>query len=185
MDELADLMGRYVEGDSHAFSALYARVAPALLSYLVRMCRARDVAEDLLQESMFKVHRARASYVRGAAPLPWLYAIAHRTFLDHARRVGRAKVRAVSDVPEVAAHITGTAAEDYREQNPLLADRVHAALAKLPIAQRQAVVLTKLEGLSVADAAAVAGTSVGALKVRAHRGYNKLRELLEEANHDH
>jgi len=184
MDELAELMGRYVEGDSQAFSALYARIAPALLSYLVRMCGARDVAEDLLQESLFKVHRARSSYVRGAAPMPWLYAIAHRTFLDHARKQGRARVRATDDLPEVAAHITGTRAEDYREQDPQLVERVHAALAKLPLAQRQAVVLTKLEGLSVADAAAIAGTSVGALKVRAHRGYNQLRAILAEADHD-
>ena len=53
-----------------------------------------------------------------------------------------------------------------------------AALAELPEAQRQAVMLTKLEGRSVAEAAAIAGTTPGAMKVRAHRGYEALRRLL-------
>ena len=53
------------------------------------------------------------------------------------------------------------------------------ALASLPEMQREAVVLTKLDGKSVAEAAEIAGTSVGAMKVRAHRGYEALRKLLK------
>ena len=187
MDELKELMNRYVEGDSEAFAALYQRAAPPLLSYLVRMCGARDVAEDLLQESFFKVHRARASFVRGAAPMPWLYAIAHRTFLDHARRNQRARVRPAGDaanLPSIAAHITGTRATDYSPERPEVNARVHAALEQLPVSQRQAVVLTKLEGLTLAEAASVADTSVGAIKQRIHRGYTKLRSLLSEQSSD-
>jgi RNA polymerase sigma-70 factor (ECF subfamily) len=52
------------------------------------------------------------------------------------------------------------------------------ALAELPVQQREAVVLTKLDGKSVAEAAEIAGTTVGAMKVRAHRGYEALRKLL-------
>ncbi len=52
------------------------------------------------------------------------------------------------------------------------------ALAELPPAQREAVVLTKLDGKSVAEAAEIAGCSAGAIKVRAHRGYELLRKLL-------
>ena len=51
-------------------------------------------------------------------------------------------------------------------------------LAQLPVQQREAVVLTKLDGKSVAEAAEIAGTTVGAMKVRAHRGYEALRKLL-------
>src|SRR5262245_24980211 len=101
------LMERYCDGDASAFRALYALVAPRLHGYLLRMARDRAAADDLLQLTFLKVHRARAAYVRGADPLPWLYAIAHRTFLDEVRRKKRAVVAVASDdnLPEVAAGI--------------------------------------------------------------------------------
>ena len=58
---------------------------------------------------------------------------------------------------------------------------VGCALASLPPNQRQAVELIHLKGLSVVDAAAQAGVTPGALKVRAHRGYRALRRRLQEA----
>jgi DNA-directed RNA polymerase specialized sigma24 family protein len=137
----ADLMARYCDGDAAAFRDLYAQVAPRLLGYLVGMARSRALAEDLVQQTFLKVHRARGAYIRGADPVPWIYAIAHRTFLDELRRVKR-------------------------------------AAAPLPAAQREAVVLTKLDGKSIAEAAEIAGTTPGAMKVRAHRGYLALRKLL-------
>src|SRR5215468_263516 len=109
MAEVKDLMTRYCEGDAGAFRALYALVAPRLLGYLLKMARERALAEDLLQQTFLKVHRARAGYVRGADPLPWIYAIAHRTFIDEARKHQRAVVRVgeVEELPEVPAGITG------------------------------------------------------------------------------
>nr|HEX4317891.1 RNA polymerase sigma factor [Kofleriaceae bacterium] len=181
MADPRDLMARYCDGDATAFRELYAAVAPRLLGYLVKMARSRAVADDLLQHTFLKVHRARAAYVRGADPVPWIYAIAHRTFLDEARRVARGKERAAGDdVPEVAAGITGES-DDRRDDARAdldLAGVAMAALAELPEQQREAVVLTKLEGKTVAEAAEIAGTTVGAMKVRAHRGYEALRRLL-------
>jgi RNA polymerase sigma-70 factor (ECF subfamily) len=181
MTDLRDLMARYQDGDAGAFRELYALVAPKLLGYLMKMTRSKAVADDLLQHTFLKVHRARAAYVRGADPLPWIYSIAHRTFIDEARRLKRAVVRvADEDVPEIAAGIDGATAErrDEPRVDPELAREALDALAKLPEQQREAVVLTKLDGKSVAEAAEIAGTSVGAMKVRAHRGYEALRKLL-------
>src|SRR5437773_11366495 len=102
MADPREFMRRYQAGDAHAFRELYALVAPRLLGYLVKMTRSRPVADDLLQQTFLKVHRARAAYVVGADPLPWLYAIAHRTFLDSIRAERRAIVRtAGDDLPEV------------------------------------------------------------------------------------
>ena len=113
--------------------------------------------------------------------MPWFYAIAHRTFLDEARKGQRAVVRvAGDDLPEVPAGITGES-DDRRDEprvDPELARQALDALAELPDPQREAVVLTKLDGKTVAEAAQIAGTSVGAMKVRAHRGYEALRRLL-------
>ncbi|HEY5926270.1 MAG TPA: RNA polymerase sigma factor, partial [Kofleriaceae bacterium] len=118
---------------------------------------------------------------RGADPLPWIYSIAHRTFIDDARKLKRAIVRvAAEEVPEVSAGLDGETADrrDESRVDPELAQAALDALAQLPAQQREAVVLTKLDGKSVAEAAEIAGTSVGAMKVRAHRGYEALRKLL-------
>jgi RNA polymerase sigma-70 factor (ECF subfamily) len=174
------LMAQYQAGDAAAFRELYALAAPRLLGYLSKLTRSRSVADDLLQQTFLKIHRARAAYVAGADPLPWFYAIAHRTFLDEARRVQRGIIKATDEVPDVPAGIDGQA-DDRRDEprvDPELARAAIDALAELPDSQREAVVLTKLEGKSVAEAAEIAGTTVGAMKVRAHRGYEALRRLL-------
>lgn len=183
MAEERELMERYVDGDAMAFRELYQRIAPRILSYLLRMARERALAEDLLQLTFLKVHRARRAYVRGADPVPWIYAIAHRTFLDEARKRQRARVHLSADghsVPERAAHISGKDADEVDEpgHDAELARAALAALAGLPEKQREAVVLIKLDGKSVAEAAAIAGASPGAMKVRAHRGYAALRKAL-------
>jgi RNA polymerase sigma-70 factor (ECF subfamily) len=145
------------------------------------MTRDRAIADDLLQQTFLKVHRARGAWVPGADPTPWIYAIAHRTFLDEARRVSRAVVRVGKDdeLPDVKASIDG-GAEGSADPAPD-PDKTRAALAaleSLPPQQREAVVLTKLDGKSIAEAAAIAGTTPGAMKVRAHRGYVALRKAL-------
>ena len=182
MAEAKELMQRYCDGDAGAFRELYALVAPRLLGYLLKMARERSIADDLLQQTFLKVHRARGAYVRGADPLPWIYSIAHRTFIDHARKHKRAVVRVgeAEELPEVAAAITGES-DDRRDEDradPELVSATLDALAELPAQQREAVVLTKLDGRTVAEAAEIAGTTIGAMKVRAHRGYEALRKLL-------
>ncbi|HEU0031562.1 MAG TPA: RNA polymerase sigma factor [Kofleriaceae bacterium] len=182
MAEAKELMARYCDGDATAFRELYALVAPRLYGYLLKMARQRAVADDLLQQTFMKVHRARAAYIRGADPIPWIYSIAHRTFLDEARKGKRAVVRVGDDdeLPEPSADLQG-AGEGTRDEpraDPELLQAALDALATLPEPQREAVVLTKLDGKSVAEAAEIAGTTVGAMKVRAHRGYEALRKLL-------
>jgi len=175
------LMTAYCDGDASAFRALYQFLAPRLLAYLVRMARDRALADDLLQQTFLKVHRARAAYVRGADPVPWIYAIAHRTFLDEVRRRKRATVSDAGEVPEVPAVITGepaAAAAARPDLDPEVTQAALAALESLPPQQREAVVLTKLDGKTFAEAAEIAGTTPGAMKVRAHRGYVALRKAL-------
>jgi RNA polymerase sigma-70 factor (ECF subfamily) len=179
MADPRELMARYVDGDAAAFRELYAAIAPRLLGYLMKMAKSRALADDLLQLTFLKVHRARSAYVRGADPTPWIYAIAHRTFIDETRRKKRAVVQPAEEIPEVPAAITGEP-DGTRDEpaDPELTKAALEALEDLPTGQREAVVLTKLDGKTVAEAAAIAGTTVGAMKVRAHRGYEALRKLL-------
>lgn len=180
-EEIA-LMARYCDGDADAFRRLYARLAPRLLGYLLRMVRDRATAEDLVQQTFLKVHRAREAYVRGADPVPWIFAIAHRTFLDDVRGKKRARVQVADDgaPPDLAADITGApdGTRDGEDGTRELTAATLAALQTLPPAQREAVVLTKLGGKSIVEAAEIAGTTPGAMKVRVHRGYEALRKAL-------
>ena len=183
--EAAELMARYCRGDAAAFQRLYALLAPRLLAYLVGLVRDRAAAEDILQVTFLKVHEARSAYLLGANPIPWMYTIAHRTFLDDARKRKRNRVQLTKDgalQAEPTADLTGVSAEVGQDEaarpDPAAAAGALAALAGLPENQRQALLLTKVHGRSTAEAALIAGTTTGAIKQRAHRAYLTLRERL-------
>jgi RNA polymerase sigma factor (sigma-70 family) len=166
-------MDRYVDGDADAFQHLYRRVSPNLMGYLLRLTRNRERAEDLLQITFSKIHRARGSYLRGAPVLPWILAIARRSFLDERRS---ANVRTEELSPD------GSLPEPQTEERPLpteLSDALEVAISRLPETYREAIVLTKITGLSVAEAASVLGATETAVKLRVHRGYNQLRKELD------
>ncbi len=176
-------MTRYCDGDADAFRELYQRVSPRLVGYLQRMVGERSTAEDLVQQTFLKVHGARAAYVRGADPVPWIFAIARRTFLDEARRRKRARVnvgRTDDGVPEVPAAMDGSPLADGPPPaaDPALVSAALDALSRLPPAQREALILTKMSGKSIAEAAAIPGTTSGAMKLRAPRAYVALRRAL-------
>lgn len=175
-----ELMSRYCAGDAAALRELYRRCAPTLLTQLGAVVHDRAAAEDLLQQTFIKVHQARARYIAGADPLPWLASIARRTALDELRRRKRARVQlafADAEVPDVAVDISGVAPEAQRAGVEEAIACCLGALPALPPEQRRAVQLTKLEGRSVAEAARIEGVTTGALRVRAHRGYLALRRL--------
>ena len=177
---LADAMARYAAGDAGAFDVLYRALAPRLLGYLNGLLGDRAAAEDALQQTFVRVHEARAAYVEGADPAPWIFTIGHRVALDELRRKKRARVRLAHTgerLPEPAADLDGTAAGSTRVPDERLQVTL-ASVATLPESQRAALLLTKVEGRSVAEAAAICGTTAGAVKLRAHRAYVSLRKLL-------
>jgi RNA polymerase sigma-70 factor (ECF subfamily) len=180
--KFTSVMARYCDGDARAFEELYAGLAPRILGYLRAMAGEQATAEDLLQQTFMKLHQCRATYVRGANPVPWLYTIAHRTCIDEMRRRSRSRVRLSKDgeLPhEPSADITGAAEAEQPNEDDGAVARGLAALASLPDPLRQAVVLIKIHGHSSAEAASIVGTTVGAIKVRAHRGYVALRRKLQ------
>ena len=132
-----------------------------LYGYLLRRTRNADEAEDLLQQTLLQVHRARASFVPGADVLPWLFAIARRLVIDQARKAHREPVvtRDV-DVLDVAAH--DAFADDVVHAQQLVV-RFEDALAQLPEPQRLAFDLLKRRGLSLSETADSLQITVGAV----------------------
>jgi RNA polymerase sigma-70 factor, ECF subfamily len=174
-------MGRYCDGDARAFQQLYALLAPRILAYLTGLIGERALAEDLLQQTFLKLHQSRAVYVRDANPVPWIYTIAHRTCLDELRRRKSARVRLTGDgtLPnEPRATLAGTAEEAVPPVEEAPAAISLADLDGLPQNQKEALILTKVHGHSLAEAAMITGTTPGAIKLRAHRAYVTLRARL-------
>jgi RNA polymerase sigma-70 factor (ECF subfamily) len=172
-------MERYAAGDDGAFATVYDALAPRLYGFLLRQTRQSARAEDLVQQTMLRIHKARASFIPGAEVTPWAFAIARRLLVDSVRR-GKREV--LSDDGQADPGRSTSAGPDQMAEARELATRVDQVLAKLPQSQRVAFELIKTEGLSVAEAAQVLGTTVAAVKLRAHRAYEALRAALDEVS---
>jgi RNA polymerase sigma-70 factor, ECF subfamily len=175
-------MERYAAGDDAAFAELYDALAPRLHQFLTRHTRDTARAEDLLQQTLLQIHGARGRFLAGADVFPWAFAIARRLFIDGLRR-GRHEVVADTSSPDTTyeAALDIPAADDLLHSKRI-AQTVARELARIPEPHRVAFELVKTEGLSMREAAAVLGTTVTAVKLRAHRAYVALRAALTEAN---
>jgi RNA polymerase sigma-70 factor (ECF subfamily) len=171
-----ELFEAHCRGEPGAFAELVRRRGPALLALLRRGLATPEEAQDLLQQTFLHAHRARHDFRPGARLQPWLYTIALNLKRETLRRRGRRLVEARSETIEDEA-----AAQASPEEVATGADRVRrleAALAKLPAAQREVVELHWRHDLSFGELASVLGIGVSAAKVRAHRAYKTLRDLL-------
>jgi RNA polymerase sigma-70 factor (ECF subfamily) len=168
-----ELMQRFCAGDQRAFEVLYDRLAPGVQGFLTPMVRDAATAEDLLQATFLSVIRSRDRYAPGSPVSAWVYAIA----ANAARDVLRKRARGLEDLERTATGQADLAVESV-QGDPGLRRQLEVALLELPQAQREAVVLHKVQGLSFEQIAASLGTSATAVRIRAHRGYEKLRKLL-------
>ena len=165
-------------GDAVAYRKLLEDILPVVR----RQVRARlfdpSLAEDVVQNALLNVHRARHTYHPERPFAPWLGAIVRNAVIDSLRERGR-RVEREFGVDDFDGFPHASTEPDLDAGDTRLPGPLVEALESLPAAQRQAVELIQLRGLSVAAAAAEAGVSTSALKVRAHRGYRALRAHLE------
>ncbi len=170
------LFARYCEGDHAAFLALAERYEPRLRALMRRQVRRSHDVDELVQDTFLHLHRSAADFQQGRPLRPWLITIALNTRREWVRR----KMRR----PEAPLELDGRsdpAAPDARLDERRDATRqVSRALAQLSEGQRQVIELHWLGGLSMAEVARAVGASVSAVKVRAHRGYARMRALLAE-----
>ncbi len=182
-DAAADhAMDRYASGDDGAFSELYDLLAPRLFAFLVRATRSHCEAEDLVQQTMLKMHCARGRFIRGAGVVPWAFSIARRLVIDRARRT---KVRGTAadqgDPTDVLAQLAALdLAADEVVHSKSLGKLIQEELSRLPPGNRLAFELVKQDGLTHAEAAKVLGTTVMAVKLRTHRSCAALRAALHK-----
>jgi RNA polymerase sigma-70 factor, ECF subfamily len=170
-------MSRYADGEDTAFAELFAGLGPRLQGFLRRMTGSADLAADLLQETFLRMHAARGGFARGRPVLPWAYAIARNCYISHARSARARLERASRElVQECVPAADGTAEQDVAARQ--MAAAVERALQGMTAARREAFVMLRYEGLSVAMAAQIAGVTEGALKIRAFHAYEIIRSAL-------
>ena len=162
------LMARYQEGDFAAATALIDRLSPQLHRFFLAQFASRADADDLLQETWLRIHKVRHTYRPSEPMLPWFYAIARRVRVDHYRKAIRTTAREhrLEEMSEVAAAIPG---ESDRT------DDLEALLAPLPQSQREVIEMLKVAGMSLEEVARATSSSVGSVKQKVHRAYEKLR----------
>jgi RNA polymerase sigma factor (sigma-70 family) len=164
------LMAAYVGGDSSAFRELYERYAPVLLRVVGRDLKQKSAAEDLVHQTFLNLHRARLDFKADAKVRPWIFTIALNLKRESFRRLGR-RPEVLSDEWELP--VEGGASR-YEAHHTL-----SFALERLPEDQREVIELHWFGELSFAEIAEVAGTTVAAAKVKAHRGYRRLKDVIE------
>jgi RNA polymerase sigma-70 factor (ECF subfamily) len=167
-------------GDAAALGRLFRRWSPPLLRYLERLVGDRASAEELLQETFLRVHRARDRYSPEARFSTWLYTIANHLALNELRRPQHRRDHQSLDEDDDDRAPLVLAADPPRTEEILDAKRevggVEAALAALPERQRAALWLTAVEGLSYADVAASLETTEPSVKALVHRARTAIAE---------
>jgi len=167
-------------GDMHAYESLLRQVTPKLRQMVRRRRQffTAEEIEDLVQEILLSIHAVRATYDPDRPFMPWLSTIAHNRLIDSARRFYRGKSNEVQmDEMSVtfADDRANTENEVYRDPEEL-----KIAIRSLPEGQRKAVEMLKLREMSLKEAAAASGTTVGALKISIHRAVLNLRKALNK-----
>src|SRR5262245_60687411 len=161
-DPLPTLMERYAMGEDEVFDSLYRLMAPRLYRFCLRLGATHSDADDDLQETFLRLHRARATYMRGANPIHWAYAIARSVFLDRLRYRRRRPedLGAANDVAECDRMLIdeGASPEADARTRELL-EMVAGELSRMSEKNRAAYVLVREEGLSVKEAAALLGST--------------------------
>lgn len=172
---LRPLWLRAQAGDEAAYRDALQHMAVRLRAWLRRRMQAwPDEVEDVVQETLLALHLHRATWDASLPVSAWMFAIARHKLVDLWRRRGRREAELAS-LDALEEHEAPSV--DDAQQHAARRD-LGVLLAAIPPAQRQAIVLTKIEGLSVAEVSLRTGASVAAVKVQVHRGLKKLAELV-------
>jgi len=175
--ELA-LVERLRRGDADAFDEVYAAFNTRLFTFLVRLSRRRDVAEDLLEETWLRLVKHARRLEAGTRLGAWLFTVARNLHVSYIRS------RMLED--SAAASLIGLWPFSLERSSPFeaaaaseLERRIERALAAMPSASREVLLLVAVAGLDHSDAADICGITPEALRQRLHRAREMLTKLLE------
>lgn len=166
-------------GDEETYRVALSHVANLMRAYLRRRMAGRiDDVEDVVQESLLALHLRRGSYDSSQPITAWIYAITRHKLIDYWRR-NKLYYQTHEFTDEILDSLA--VAEDMTASSRI---DLQTLLQGLPQAQRVAIELTKIQGLSVIEASKSAGVSEGAIRVQVHRGLKRLSDLVKGQFHE-
>jgi len=168
------LMRQALNGDAQAYATLLNETSRLLRPYLVKSLFSGNEVDDVLQEILISIHKARHTY-DGVRPYkPWAYAIAKFRLQDHLRSHYASNLHNADNIDELENILP----EDVTE-NEFSYESISGEVEKLP--EKQATILRMMhqEGYTAKEVAEKVGMNESAVKVAAHRAYKVLREKLE------
>lgn len=186
-DVLSRLLAQWGRGDADAGDRLTRIYAPPIYSYLLRLTGRRETAQDLMQETFLRVVRGIGRYRHTGKFKGWIYRIATNLARDHFRRRGHRP--AILSIDAAIAGDMGEAAlpadESARQPHEALLEkeenrRVAEAVARLPEAERETVLLKYFSGLTFREISDIMGCPLGTALSRMHRALRRLERLLEK-----
>ncbi|MDD9936680.1 MAG: RNA polymerase sigma factor [Myxococcales bacterium] len=164
-------MAAHAAGDETAFRTLFDRHAPGLLRAVQRRVQSEDDARDVVQQTLLNLHRARNDFNPQRKLKPWLYAIAMNVTREHYRKRYRRNEWSLDAIPKGAPPVD--------PHDPIadmqVAETVREAMKSLLDNQREVIELRWFQDKSYEEISELVGASVAAVRVRAHRGYERLR----------
>lgn len=167
-----ELMVAAQNGHGGAYRRLLSEISDWLHRYFQRRLPLGDV-DDAVQETLLAVHRRRHTYDPQYPLGPWLASIAKRKWIDQLRLLGRRPTEQLPDDLAVGDHETAVTS----------ASVLASLLAELRPAQAQVILLVKVQGYSIEDAAREMGLSLSAVKMNIHRGLARLTAFIEKTDH--
>ena len=170
------LMSAAQAGDRAAYERLLRDILPFIRAIVARQHRTQDRVEDAVQDVLLTLHRVRHTYDPARPFTHWLATLARRRSIDLLRR--RMRVAAAETHDETDYETFADPGANSEQERRDWSGALSGALAALPERLRQAVELTKLRGLSLAEASAASGMSIGALKTNVHRAIKAMRRRL-------
>lgn len=168
-----ELMRDYVAGDAAAFRTLFERFAPRIERMVRRHVHSDADARDLVQQTFLQAHGARHDFREGALLRPWIITIAMNLLRERWRRAKRRPMVPIESVTLVSEASTSEPLERRRARALTL-----EAVAKLPDLQREVIELHWFQELPFSEVATIVGAREGAVRVRAHRAYDRLKTML-------
>ena len=181
-----DLLTRFEQGDMEAFQTLFSRHQRPLYNFVLRSVRAKDVAEDLTQETWARVVRRASEFKRGSRFTTWLYTIARNLCIDRSRRMKHRNHLSLdttprSDAPTLLERIDGGAVPtDRTAASRGLRERVAVAVEALPEEQREVFLMRQIQGMAFAEIAAVVGAPENTVKSRMRYALERLQNDLAD-----
>ncbi|MFZ2161424.1 MAG: sigma-70 family RNA polymerase sigma factor [Sideroxyarcus sp.] len=173
-DNLESLMRLSLAGDQRAYAELLRATARLLKPFLSKRLRFSNEVDDLLQEILLSIHKARHTYDGQRPYKPWVYAIARFRLLDHLRAYYADQLRDAEDYDELEEILP-----DDVTETAMSYESISAEVEKLPEKQATILRLMHQDGYTAKEVAAKMGMNESAVKVAAHRAYKILREKLE------